>query len=174
MARPQSKLGLVVSAERNYNELISLIDTIPEDKREKEFPKGTMNRNLRDVLGHLYHWHLLFLSWYEEGMKGGKPKIPKEGYTMKDTPKLNREIWKSCQNVPFSKMFSLFKDSHSKVFHIIESHTDEELFTKKRYPWTKTTSLGSYLVSATSSHYDWALKLIRKSIKKNNYLSSRK
>ena len=60
MARPQSKLGLVVSAERNYNELISLIDTIPEDKREKEFPKGTMNRNLRDVLGHLYHWHLLF------------------------------------------------------------------------------------------------------------------
>ena len=103
MARPQSKLGLVVSAERNYNELISLIDTIPEDKREKEFPKGTMNRNLRDVLGHLYHWHLLFLSWYEEGMKGGKPKIPKEGYTMKDTPKLNQEIWKSCQKVLFSE-----------------------------------------------------------------------
>ena len=43
---------------------------------------------------------------------------------------------------------------------------DEELFTKKKYHWTGSTSLGSYLVSATSSHYDWALKLIRKSIKK--------
>ena len=174
MARPTSKGSLVTLAKENYQRLISLIEALPERQREKAFPEGTMNRNIRDVIGHLYYWHLLFLNWYEEGMKGGKPKIPKEGYTMKDTPKLNREIWKSCQKVPFSKMFSLFKDSHSKVFQIIESHTDEELFTKKRYPWTKTTSLGSYLVSATSSHYDWALKLIRKSIKKNNYLSSRK
>ncbi|MEB3017378.1 ClbS/DfsB family four-helix bundle protein, partial [Capnocytophaga ochracea] len=73
--------------------MISLIDTSPEDKREKEFPKGTMNRHLRDVLGHLYHWHLLFLSGDEEGRKGGKPNIPQEGYTMKDTPKLNQERW---------------------------------------------------------------------------------
>ncbi|HOP45228.1 MAG TPA: ClbS/DfsB family four-helix bundle protein, partial [Flavobacteriales bacterium] len=38
----------------------------------------------------------------------------------------------------------------------------EELFEKKRYRWTGSTSLGAYLVSATSSHYDWALKLIQK------------
>jgi hypothetical protein len=45
---------------------------------------------------------------------------------------------------------------------LIEAHGDEELFTKKRYAWTGSTSLGAYLVSATSSHYDWATKKLRK------------
>lgn len=39
---------------------------------------------------------------------------------------------------------------------------DAELFEKKRYKWTGTTLLGAYFVSATSSHYDWAYKLIKK------------
>ncbi|MGO3678157.1 MAG: ClbS/DfsB family four-helix bundle protein, partial [Microbacteriaceae bacterium] len=33
------------------------------------------------------------------------------------------------------------------------------------FPWTGTTSLGSYCVSATSSHYDWAIKKIRAHIR---------
>ncbi|MDR1911573.1 MAG: ClbS/DfsB family four-helix bundle protein, partial [Helicobacteraceae bacterium] len=37
----------------------------------------------------------------------------------------------------------------------------DELFTKNKYEWTGTTSLGSYLISATSSHYDWGLKTIK-------------
>jgi hypothetical protein len=40
-------------------------------------------------------------------------------------------------------------------------HTDAELFTKRRYVWTGSTSLGAYLVSATSSHYAWAAKQLR-------------
>ena len=36
---------------------------------------------------------------------------------------------------------------------------------KKKYKWTGSTSLGAYLVSATSSHYDWAYKLIKKCLK---------
>jgi hypothetical protein len=47
------------------------------------------------------------------------------------------------------------------MIELIGKHTDEELFTKKRYGWTGSTSLGAYLVSATSSHYDWALKTLR-------------
>ena len=156
MARPATKLDLEFLAKENYQKLLSLIETLPEEQREDSFPEGTMNRNIRDVIGHLYHWHLLFLNWYEVGMRGEKPKIPKEGYTFSDTPKLNREIWEQCQKVSLAEILSLFEASH------------EELFTKKKYHWTGTTSLGSYLVSATSSHYDWALKLIRKSIKRNN------
>ena len=32
---------------------------------------------------------------------------------------------------------------------------------KKKYEWTGTTSLGSYFISATSSHYDWGLKTVK-------------
>ncbi|MDR1213109.1 MAG: ClbS/DfsB family four-helix bundle protein, partial [Propionibacteriaceae bacterium] len=41
-------------------------------------------------------------------------------------------------------------------------HTNDELFSRGVYPWTKSTTLGAYFVSATSSHYDWAMKKLRK------------
>ncbi|MDO5105224.1 ClbS/DfsB family four-helix bundle protein [Capnocytophaga sp.] len=165
MPRRQSKKELLFLSEENYQKIINLIKNLSETERNFEFPKGTMNRNIRDVIGHLYHWHSMFLTWYEVGMKGEKPKIPKEGYTLADTPRLNKEIWEECQKFSLEETLSAFQTSHKKIFQIIENHTNEELFTKKFYPWTGTTSLGSYLVSATSSHYDWALKLIRKSLK---------
>ena len=98
-------------------------------------------------------------------MQGEKPAIPKEGYTFANTPKLNREIWESCQNISLDEALVLFQKSFEKVLSIIEKHTDEELFTKKKYKWTGSTSLGSYLISAASSHYDWALKLMKKGLK---------
>ncbi|WP_334085189.1 ClbS/DfsB family four-helix bundle protein, partial [Helicobacter typhlonius] len=33
------------------------------------------------------------------------------------------------------------------------------------YKWCGNTSLGSYCVSATSSHYDWASKCIKKRVR---------
>lgn len=77
MARPATKLDLEFLAKENYQKLLSLIETLPEGQREDSFPEGTMNRNIRDVIGHLYHWHLLFLNWYEVGMRGKKPKYLK-------------------------------------------------------------------------------------------------
>jgi hypothetical protein len=58
-----------------------------------DFPEGTLNRNLRDVLGHLHHWHLMLLDWYAVGMSGKKAAMPAEGYKWSETPALNRWIW---------------------------------------------------------------------------------
>jgi hypothetical protein len=68
--------------------------------------------------------------------------------------------------VGLSDLKSKLKESHIIITEMIHKHTTEELFEKKRYPWTGTTSLGAYFVSATSSHYDWALKLMSKAFKK--------
>ena len=56
----------------------------------------------------------------------------------------------------------LVKDTHQRVMDIIKSHSNDDLFKKKVYDWTGSSSLGSYLVSATASHYDWAMKPLRK------------
>lgn len=42
--------------------------------------------------------------------------------------------------------------------------SNRELFTNKYFKWTGTTSLGSYCVSAISSHYDWPVKKINNDI----------
>jgi hypothetical protein len=63
------------------------------------------------------------------------------------------------------KVRELFEKSHNDIRFIIQKHSEKELFEKKKYKWTGTTSLGAYLVSATSSHYEWALKLMKKAMK---------
>ena len=43
----------------------------------------------------------------------------------------------------------------------IEKFTNEELFQKNVYDWVGGSTLGSYFVSVTSSHYDWAMKKLK-------------
>lgn len=165
MARPKTKDELLTLGKTNFTKLHQFITELPAKEQEKEFPKGTMNRNIRDVLMHLHHWHLMMLDWYEVGMSGNKPDMPAKGYTWKTTPELNRWIWEKYSDVSLTEAKDHFHSSYAKVRKLIERHTNEELFEKKRYKWTGSTSLGAYLVSATSSHYDWALKLIKKAKK---------
>ena len=162
MARPKSKSDLLELSNKNFQKLFDFIEEKSKEEQLKEFPKGTMNRNIRDVLVHLHHWHLMMLEWYKVGMLGEKPEMPAKGYTWKTTPELNKWIWEKHQNIELKKAKSLLKKSFKNVQKIIEKHSNEELFEKKRYKWTGSTSLGAYLISATSSHYDWAYKLIKK------------
>ncbi|MFV0530284.1 MAG: ClbS/DfsB family four-helix bundle protein [Flavobacteriales bacterium] len=168
MARPKTKDELIDLSNKNYNQLNKFIESLSLEEQAREFPKGTMNKNIRDVLTHLHHWHLMMINWYKIGMSGRKPEMPAKGYTWKDTQKLNKKIWNDYQNVNLHEAKSLLNNSFEKIQKIIQTHSNEELFEKKRYKWTGTTSLGSYLISATSSHYDWAYKLIKKAKNKSN------
>lgn len=162
MPRPKNKDELILLCGKNFEKLNAFIASFSQEEQEKEFPKGTMNRNIRDVLGHLYHWHLLFLNWYTIGMKGEKPIMPAEGYSWKMTPQLNQKIQEEYSTTPLLQIQEKLHDSHTQIQAIIAQHSNEELFEKQHYKWTGSTSLGAYLISATSSHYEWAYKLIRR------------
>ena len=165
MPRPRSKEELLLLSRENFNKLFAYIDSLTVEEQEKEFPEGTMNRSIRDVLAHLHHWHTMMLDWYNVGMSGNKPSMPAKGYTWKTTPELNFWIWENYKGTSLNKAKTLVQQSFLDVYKLIQKHSNDELFEKKRYKWTGTTSLGSYLVSATSSHYDWAFKLIKKAKK---------
>lgn len=165
MPRPKTKEELIDLSTKNYDALFTYINSLPVDEQEAEFSPGTMNRNIRDVLAHLHHWHIMMLAWYKIGMKGEKPDMPAKGYTWKTVPDLNKSIWEKYRGVSVSEVIIMFTESFKEIQKIIIQHTDNELFEKKRYKWTGTTSLGAYLVSATSSHYDWAVKLMKRAKK---------
>lgn len=162
MARPQSKEELLTVSESNYQKLMTLIKSFSAEEQVATFPFDDRDRNIRDVLIHLYEWQLMMDNWYKIGMSDQKPIMPRNGYTWKTTAKMNLAIWQQYQTTTFETALALLADSHQQMLLLIKPHTNEELFTKKVYPWTNTTSLGAYFVSATSSHYDWALKKIRK------------
>ena len=162
MPRPKNKTELIDLGHKNYEKLLKYVDSFSEEEVHAEFPQGTLNRNIRDVLAHLHHWHLMVLDWYKVGMAGDKPEIPGKGYTWRTLPGLNKEIQEKYNNTDLKQVRKLYDDSFNELQKIIEKHSDEELFEKKRYKWTGTTSLGAYFIGATSSHYDWAFKLIKR------------
>lgn len=166
MAKPTTKSELLVAAREGFERLEEILDSLSKDQLEKEFQSATLNRNIRDVLTHLSHWHLLFLQWHKEGMSGKKPAMPAENYSWKEMPALNRWINEHYQNTSVAEAREMLFKSHLEAVKIINKYSQNELFTKKKYKWTGSTSLAVYIISNTSSHYRWAIKLIRSNTKK--------
>jgi hypothetical protein len=162
MARPTDKGALAEASGAGFRLLLGEVEAIPADLRSTEFPFEGRDRTMRDVACHLHEWHKLMLGWYDSGMRGEKPDIPASGFTWRTTPDLNRELWAEHQDTSLEAALRLLAHSHQEVHNLILRHTDEELFTKGLYAWTGTTSLGAYLISSTSSHYDWGLKKIKR------------
>lgn len=160
MAVPKNKTELLKQAEENYSKLIELVDTISPENLEK--PGVNNDWSVKDVLSHLHEWHNMMAHWYKEGKKGEKPEMPIPGYTWKDIPKLNEKIYHEYKKDSWNKVFANLKRSHKKMMKIITDHSDKDLFTKKKFSFTGSSSLAVYLRLSTSSHYDWAIKLIDK------------
>ena len=162
MPRPIDKKSLIDLSNNNYQALITLINHFSEQQKIATFSFEDRDRNIRDIVCHLHEWHNMMQNWYQKGMSGEKPITPKEGYTWKDLPELNQTIWQHYQNTSLSDALAKLTKSHITIQALIESHTQEQLFTKKFYFWTGTTSLGAYFISSTSSHYDWAIKKLKR------------
>ena len=171
MARPQTKENLMIAAKENFEKLNTLISkmsdkelTTPFDFSKDEKKKEAhwkRDKNLRDVLIHLYEWHQLILNWVESNQKGEeKPFIP-QPYNWRTYGDMNVEFWKKHQNTSLEDATKALQKSHKEVLKLAENFTNEELFSKKVYKWVGGSTLGLYFVSATSSHYDWAIKKLK-------------
>jgi len=163
MSRAQNKQQLLEFGKREFDRLMELVSKLTPDQRDKEYIFD--NRTTKDIVAHLHAWQLLELTWYQEGMSGKKPAIPAPGFTFKDAPELNEKLYQEYKLIMWDDLIKKFTKSHNQLLNIVKKHTDEELSTKKKYVWTGTTSITCYLASALSSHYVWAIDLIRKHFK---------
>lgn len=74
-------------------------------------------------------------------------------------------IYEKHRDRPLAEVLEQSRASHQEILGVVQELSDEELFTAGRYAWTKKNTMGTYFVSATSSHYLWARKEIRKGLK---------
>lgn len=176
MGRPTTKADLLTAATTNYEKLNVLISGLTEkelmtpldfsnDEKKKE-AHWNRDKNLRDILIHLYEWHQLLLDWVRSNQNGDeKPFIPLP-YNWKTYGKLNVVFWNKHQNTSLDEAKNMLQKSHTEILKLAETFSDEQLFSKGIYKWVGGSVLGSYFVSVTSSHYDWAIKKL-KAHKKN-------
>ena len=171
MVRPTSKTELISAATQQYAKLQSLISQLTEEElktpfdfskdQKKKEAHWKRDKNLRDVLIHLYEWHQLLLTWVHSNQEGLERLFLPEPYNWKTYREMNVAFWKKHQRTSLEEATKLLNQSHKEVLELMEGFSNDELFTKGVYKWTGGTSLGSYFVSSTSSHYDWALKKLK-------------
>lgn len=169
--RPKTKEELMLASKENYEKLNRFISQLSEDELQTPFdfsrdPKKKeahwkRDNNLRDVLIHLYEWHQLLLDWVHSNQEGHERPFLPEPYNWKIYGEMNVAFWKKHQKTSLEEATRLLEQSHREVLELIEVFSNDELFTKGVYKWTGGTSLGSYFVSSTSSHYDWASKKLK-------------
>jgi hypothetical protein len=175
MSRPTTKSELIETANEQFNKMWKLIESMSEDAQHATFnfsedPKKKeahwkRDQNLRDVLTHLYEWHQLLLNWVNANQSGREMPFLPAPYNWKTYGGMNVEFWEKHQNTHYDKAQEMLLESHSKVMTLIETFSNEELFVKGSFSWTGGSTLGSYCVSATASHYDWAMKKIKQHIR---------
>ncbi len=171
MGRPTTKTELLTAAAANFEKLNTLISGLTQKEMETPFDFSQdqkkkeahwkRDQNLRDILIHLYEWHQLLLNWVHSNQKGeNKPFIPMP-YNWKTYGDMNMELWKKHQNTSLEKAMDMLQKSHIEVVKLAEAFSNEELFSKGVYKWIGGSTLGSYFVSVTASHYDWAMKKLK-------------
>ncbi len=171
MPRPGNKEDLRKAATTNYEKLLEMIESRSEaekridydfsaDEKKKE-AHWKRDKNLRDVLMHLNEWHLLLLKWIQNRENGSNRPFLLEGYTWKTYGDMNRLFYERCQSIPEEEALVRFQNSHKQVMEALETFSQEELFTNTYYPWVGGSCIGSYFISVTASHYDWAMKKIK-------------
>ena len=182
MLRPTTKNDLMAAAKQNYEKLNLIISKMTEeelstpfdfskDEKKKE-THWRRDKNLKDVLIHLYEWHRLVLNWVNSNQNGEeKPFLPKP-YNWKTYGDMNVEFWKKYQKTSLEEATKMLHKLHKDILKLAKKITNEELFSKNVYSWVGGSVLGSYFASATSSHYEWAMKkslrLIRKIASQNS------
>lgn len=176
MGRPTTKKDLINSATENYekmnmlilsltgNELLIPFDFSNDVKKTEAHWKR--DKNLRDVLIHLYEWHRLLLNWVKSNTEGKDISFIPAPYNWKTYGGMNIEFWKKHQNTTLDEAKDILEKSHNEVMKLIEKFSNEKLFSKGVYKWVGGSTLGAYFVSVTVSHYDWAIKKLKAHRKK--------
>ena len=74
---------------------------------------------------------------------------------------MNVAFWNKHQGTDLESAKKMLEKSHADVMALLDTFTDDELFQKDVFPWVGGSVLGSYFISVTSSHYDWAMKKLK-------------
>jgi uncharacterized protein (TIGR03083 family) len=153
----------LTAIEKERGALETLLEALTDEQVTD--PGVVGDWSVKDVLAHLIEWEQMCLGWHEAGLRGETPEIPAPGFKWNQTPQLNQHIYEKHRDRPLDEVLEQFQASHREILAVIQGLSNKELFTAGQFAWTKKNTLGAYMVSATSSHYLWARKEIRKGLK---------
>lgn len=161
-----NKKTFVQATTKSWNELWLQFDQVPKTQLDQRVTlvKGGLAWAPKDVYGHVHAWHRLLLDWHKTGLAGKTPKMPMPGFTWRQTPEMNRQLFEEFRQLETRKIIRRLKLSHGRVMKIVDGLSNRQLMFPGRFNWTGKLGIISYVSANTDSHYRWATKKIKRII----------
>jgi hypothetical protein len=163
MAKQKSKAELLNDILVERTRLERNLDNLTE--MEMTQPGVVGEWSIKDVLAHLTAWEELFLSWYAAGVQGREPEIPPVGMGKKAIDALNQKIFAQYRQTPLNEVLTEFHASFQQILTVLQTVTEEDLFSPRRYAWTGNLVLADYVAGNTCNHDVWAKTQIHRWLK---------
>lgn len=169
MPQPQDKASLIQQAQQNYLTLMNLINDTDASRLEAQFqplpPSAkcttfAQGNNLRDLLVHAYEWQQL-QSAFVANIRNGQPQDFIPDPYRKNYKEMDQANWQRHQSTPLDKSIALLQGSHKEMIDLMETFTQDQLFEKKVFKVTYTTTMAAYFISVTISPYTQILKRLK-------------
>jgi hypothetical protein len=144
-----------------HDRLSALLREIPESRYRERGVWGD-DWTLCDLISHLAEWQHMFLRWYNEGLKSGKPEMPAAGYKWNEIPRLNRAIWAKHRLRSYREARADFESGYRKILNLVKKLSPQSLLSPGYFVWTGSYPLTTYLGPNTASHYRFAIKVVKR------------
>ena len=118
--------------------------------------------SVKDLVLHMTAWEQLFLGWYRAGKRGQGVHAPAEGYSWKDTSRLNHDLQRRLARTSWKRAWEEFQASYREILRLARRISEEELLERGRYAWTGSSTLAGYLAANTASHYRTGSKILKR------------
>ena len=177
MTKPTNKQELKAAMQDGYEKLTAQLGKLSREAADAPFafasdPKKcgvrwAYDRCTRDLLIHLYEWQVL-MRVFVQNIRAGHPKDYLPDEYRKNYHEMDKMLVAKHQGTSLDDAKKLLEQTHREMLELAEGFTDEELFGKKVFKTTYTTTMAAYFESVTTSPYSQAAKLLKTHEK--NYL----
>ena len=165
MPRPTNKSQLLTALQKEHDALETALDQLTPE--QKEHTSNQIEQwAIKDILAHITAWEQMVIGWYRAGLRGETPHLPAPGFNWRQIPALNEQIYQAHRTDTYAAVRQRYQDSFLEIKGIIEAVDEEEMFTPQRHAWTNKNNMATYFISATSSHYGWGKKELRKILRR--------
>ncbi len=162
MTHPKTKAELLSQARAERSALLDRLAGLSPAEMERPGPYGWA---AKDYVAHLAEWERLLFDWYESGLRGEKPDLPAKGYSWRTMDALNQAIFQRFKAEPAAALLADWRRTSDRLIELAESLSEAELFEKRRFAWTGTSTLAVYVDECGPNHYRWAAGEIQKALR---------
>ncbi len=160
MPNYNSKGEILTELETEYQKLEKAITGLTPGQMITHGACGKWS--VKDLLAHLTEWGTMFMSWYSEGLTGRVPHAPSEGFTWRELPALNKQIYERHKDYVLEIVISEFKDMHRKFMQLAKDIPESDYFVPGLYTWMGRSRMALFIHANGGGHYKWARQWIVK------------